>query len=271
MVADRDYVLGTHEEELVRLGLQHRAWRSVALDCWQRAGITVGNRVLDIGAGPGYAAVDLAEIVGPTGEVVALERSQNFIRAMETTCRERSLANVKIYEVDLMQDQMPRDDYDFVWCRWVVSFVDDPSLLIKKLAAIMPKESVAIFHEYGHYETWRFFPRLPAQERFREHVVATWRESGGEPDGAAHLPGLLAENGFVVCAARPHIFCLRPRDYMWQWPATFIETYLRRLVGMGRIDEKFAAEVRADMARAEANPNGFMVTPLVLEIIAEKL
>src|SRR5213596_3881143 len=102
---DRDYVLGTHDEELSRLGLQHRVWRPVVLDCWQRAGITVGKRVLDVGAGPGYAAIDLAEIVGPTGEVVALERSENFIRAMESTCRARWFANVKIHEIDLMKDE----------------------------------------------------------------------------------------------------------------------------------------------------------------------
>jgi ubiquinone/menaquinone biosynthesis C-methylase UbiE len=75
MTTERDYVLGTHDEELARLGLQHRVWRPVVLDCWHRAGITVGKRVLDIGAGPGYAAVDLAGIVGPKGEVVAIERS----------------------------------------------------------------------------------------------------------------------------------------------------------------------------------------------------
>ena len=105
----------------------------------------------------------------------------------------------------------------------VVSFVNDPSLLIKKLGRVMPKGSAAIFHEYGHYETWRFLPRLSMHERFREHVIATWRESGGEPaDAAVQLPGLLGENGFVIRSARPHIFCLRPSDYMWQWPATFI-------------------------------------------------
>ena len=98
---DRDYVLGTHEEELARLGLQHSVWLPVVLDCWQRAGLTVGKRVLDVGAGPGYATVDLAEIVGPTGEVIALERSQNFIRAMEAMCRARLLTNVKIHELDL--------------------------------------------------------------------------------------------------------------------------------------------------------------------------
>jgi hypothetical protein len=102
-------------------------------------------------------------------------------------------------------------------------------------------------------------------------VIATWRESGGEPDGAAQLPVLLAENGFVIRSARPHIFCLRPSDYMWQWPATFIETYLERLIEMGRIDHKFAEEVRSAVSSAEKNSNTRMLTPLVLEIIAEKL
>src|SRR5260370_4031632 len=181
MAAGRDYGLGTDEEELARLGLQHRVWRSVALDCWQRAGITVGKRVLDVGAGAGYAAIDLAEIVGSTGELVALERSQNFIRGMESRCRARALANVKFHELDLMKDELRKGDYDFAWCRRVVSFVNDQSLLIEKLGGVMPKGSVAIFHEYGHYETWRFFPRLPMQERFREHVIATWREARGRP------------------------------------------------------------------------------------------
>src|SRR3989449_3522884 len=271
MPSDRDYVLGTHAEELARLGLQHRVWRSVVLDCWQRAGITVGKRVLDVGAGPGYAAVDLAEIVGPTGEVIALERSKNFVDAMEDACRVHSLTNVKIHELDLMADELRKGDYDFSWCRWVVSFVNDPALLIKKLADVIQKSSVAIFHEYGHYETWHFLPRLANQERFREHVIATWRESGGEPDGAARLSELLADNGFAIRSARPHVFCLRPRDYMWQWPATFIEIYLPRLIQMGRIDREFADKVRADLASAERNRNSFMLTPLVLEIIAEKL
>src|SRR5207248_609352 len=92
---ERDYVLGTHEAELARLGVQHRAWRSVVLDCWQTAGITVGSQVLDVGAGPGYATVDLSEIVGPSGKVVAIERSTNFVKALTDTIRARELARVR--------------------------------------------------------------------------------------------------------------------------------------------------------------------------------
>ena len=268
MATEKDYVLGTHDEEVARLGLQHRVWRPVVLDCWKKAGITAGKRVLDVGAGPGYATVDLAQIVGPSGQVTALERSRNFALAMCRTC---SPTNVTIYELDLMIDDLPKGDYDFSWCRWVLSFVSDPALLIKKLSGVMRKGGLSIFHEYGHYETWRFLPRLPMQEKFREHVIATWRESGGEPDAAPALPALLSQNDFVIRSATPHIFALRPNDEMWQWPATFIDVYLPRLQEMGRIDQEFADKVRADLAGAEANPNSLMITPLVLEIVAEKL
>ena len=271
MNKERDYVLGTHDEELARLGLQHRVWRPVALDCWRKAGITVGSRVLDIGAGPGFAAIDLAEIVGPAGQVVALERSNKFVNATKEAVRARSLTNVKIRELDLMTDNFPEDEFDFSWCRWVLSFVSDPGLLVGKLGNAMRKGNMSIFHEYGHYETWRFFPRIPSQEKFREHVIATWRESGGEPDSAPGLPALLSSNGFVIRSAAPLIFCVRPNDYMWQWPATFIAIYLSRLIEMGRIAQKFADQVRADLASAEENPNALMITPLVLEIVAEKL
>src|SRR6188474_3641016 len=106
MAAERDYVLGTHEEELARLGLQHRVWRPVVLDCWQRAGITVGKRVLDVGAGPGYATVDLAEIVGPAGEVIAVERSARFLEVARRACAARGLSQVRFREADVVEDEI---------------------------------------------------------------------------------------------------------------------------------------------------------------------
>jgi hypothetical protein len=58
---------------------------------------------------------------------------------------------------------------------------------------------------------------------------------------------------------------------MWQWPVTFIEVYLPRLIEMGRIDQEFADKLRLDLAVAEKNPNALMITPLVAEIVAEKV
>ena len=67
MSTERDYVLGTHDEEIERLGLQHRVWLPRASDAWRRAGFSVGHTLLDVGCGPGWATLDLAGIAGPTG------------------------------------------------------------------------------------------------------------------------------------------------------------------------------------------------------------
>ena len=83
---ETDYVLGTNDEEIQRLGLQHRVWRPTTLECWRRAGISIGSRVIDIGCGPGYATLDLAEIVGRTGEVFAIERSERFLKIAQDRC-----------------------------------------------------------------------------------------------------------------------------------------------------------------------------------------
>jgi len=95
MSAEKDYVLGTHDEEIERLGLQHRVWRPRALDAWRRAGFTVGQTILDVGCGPGYASVDLAEIAGRSGRVVAIDRSRRFLDALESTARSRALKNLE--------------------------------------------------------------------------------------------------------------------------------------------------------------------------------
>src|SRR5262245_50101060 len=72
----KPYVLGTHDAELDRLGLQHRIWSEHAFALWERAGIRPGQRVLDVGCGPGYATVDLARLLGPASRIVAIDESQ---------------------------------------------------------------------------------------------------------------------------------------------------------------------------------------------------
>jgi SAM-dependent methyltransferase len=170
-----------------------------------------------------------------------------------------------------MNDDLPGGPYDFAWCRWVLCFVSDPKLVVKKIANVLRPGGRAIFHEYGYYTTWKFFPRRASLEEFRNHVVATWRESGGEPDTGLLLPLWLRNSGFEVRSVVPRIFCLRPNDYMWQWPSEFIQVHLVRLKELGKIDDAFAAKVRRDLASVEKEDTSFMLTPLVLEIVAERI
>lgn len=270
MATERSYFLGTHDEELERLGVQHEAWRPTVLDCWRRAGIGRGSRVLDVGAGPGFAAADLAEIVGPVGRVVAVERSARFVEAGRAMLAAEGHANVDYHELDLMADPLPAGGMDASWCRWVACFVASPALLLDKIAAVIRPGGVAVFHEYVEYDTLRLLPDGPRLAEFVRQVEHGWREAGGEPNIAPAVVRLLQERGFAIRDATPRVFCVRPGDALWRWPATFIDIHLRHQLEQGRIDACWADAVRAEFADAGRQAATLLVTPMVLEIVAEK-
>jgi SAM-dependent methyltransferase len=226
---------------------------------------------LDIGAGPGEAAIDLAELVGPTGRVTAVERSRNFVQALKRSIRDRSIRNLEVHEMDLMTEDLPGKDYDFSWCRWVAMFVPKPSHLVERLARVLRRGGIAIFHEYAQYTTWRLCPRLPLQEEFTRLVTESWRATGAEPDIALNLPSFLLENGFQLKKATPRLFCIGPSDPMWQWLTTFIDSGLTSLQGLGLADEYFARKLKLQLVEREGQAGSLMISPLLLEIVAEKV
>jgi SAM-dependent methyltransferase len=263
---ERNYVLGTHDEEVARLGLQHRVWRPRALDAWRRAGFNVDQTVLDLGCGPGFATQDLAEIVGPSGSVVGIDRSRRFLDVVAA----RRLDNVITHELDLDESDLPRMDADRVWVRWVFAFVKRPRDLLVKVRDVMKRGGVLVAHEYFDYRTWRLSPRSADHEGFVDAVMESWRASGGEPDVGLDLPRWLNELGFEIRELRPIIDVITPADFVWQWPKAFIGNGLARLIELGRMTQDRAARVQASFDAAEAAPNTIMTTPAVLEIIATK-
>ena len=95
------YLLGTHAEELERLQFQNQLWRPTAQDAWQRADLRIGESVLDVGCGPGFAAMDLARVVGPSGRVVGLERSPTYVNAGNAFARQAGLDQLELRQAQL--------------------------------------------------------------------------------------------------------------------------------------------------------------------------
>lgn len=268
---EKDYVLGTHDEEIERLGLQHRVWRTCMLEAWQRAGITRDTRFIDIGAGPGYATVDAAEIVGPGGAVAAVERSEHFLGFARQQAASRGLSWIQFHRADLVEDELPCSGFDLAWCRWVASFVASPPRLVERIHSALRPGGKVVLHEYVHYGTLRAIPRSEHFERFVAEVEASWRASGGEPDIALTLLPLLKAAGLKVLELRPLVFAVRPPEFTWQWPATFIATNPQRLVELGRVTPEWARALQADFQALTRNPDAVLITPMVMEIIAERI
>ena len=263
-MSDGDYVLGTRDDEVARLGVQHAVWRGEMLQGFRLAGFGAGQTILDVGAGPGFASADLSELVGPSGRVIALERSPHFA----ATLGGRHLANVELREQDINEQEFGTAIADGAWTRWVLAFVADPARTVRHISQALRPGAKAVFHEYADYESWRTMPPSLDHEQFRSQIVKSWRESGGEPDIALQLPELLEAAGLDLVAVRPMIRIVGREDAAWQWPASFIATGSARLAELGYATPEEAQRFATFLDRLPADTR--MITPLVAEIIAVK-
>lgn len=271
MYTETEYVLGTHDEEIARLGLQHRAWRARTLAAWQSADIQPGQTVLDVGCGPGYASLDLAEAVGPGGHVVAIDKSQRFLEALESMQRQRGLDNITTQRADLEAGEFPDFRAHRAWCRWVLSFVNNPRDVLAKAAAALEHGGSIVLHQYFDYATWRAIPRCPEIEEFVSAVMTSRRDRGGEPDIALQLPYWLEAFGFEVRRVRPIVDVIETDNMLWAWLRTFIQVGRERLIDLGYLSASRAERLWGVFTAFEAAPRSRMVTPGVLEIIAKRL
>jgi SAM-dependent methyltransferase len=270
MTKDRDYILGTNDAEIARLGLQHRVWRPTALEFWRRAGITVGSTVIDAGCGPGYATIDLAEIVGPKGRVIAIDRSRRFLDVLRARAETSHLTNIEIIEAQLTDDIWPKAVADFIWCRWVYSFVREPAAIMRHMAAALKPGGTFVSQEYYDYRGWRLAPANAEFERFVQIIMQSWRDDGGEPDIGLDMVRFAMDAGLEVALTEPEVFITRPGDYFWEWPTAFVRNTHERLIELGKITKDDVERVAAIWRKAEADPRTSMFTPGVLMLAARK-
>jgi SAM-dependent methyltransferase len=270
MATDQEYVLGTHDEEIARLALQHRVWRDQVLDAWRRAGFGPGQTIIDIGCGSGNATLDLAEIVGPSGRVIALDKSRRFLDVVESRARGRGFSHVSTYEVDLDRDPLPDIQADGAWNRWVMSFTSQPRDLLARIVERLKPGAAFVIHEYFDYGTWRSVPPAREIDEFVAAVIRTWRESGGDPDLGLLLPRWLRELGFDVSNLSPIVETTRPGEPKWEWLAAFIESGRKRLESLGALTTDQSTAIGDKLLQLTSDRDARLITPALFEIIATR-
>jgi SAM-dependent methyltransferase len=268
MAATR-YVLGTHGPERERLQRQHELWLPAARAAWQRAGLRQGWRVLDLGAGPGDCALELARTVGPAGRVLALEQSPAYGEEARAAAEREKLPWLEVRRHDLAADPPPAEgDFDLAWSRWVAMFLPDLDPLLNLLERCLRPGGRFVAHEYVHWETFALHPGGTAIARFGEAVQASFLAAGGDRNVNRRLPTLLAERGFRIHELRPLPVLGRGGDGWAQWLERFVRIYGRELIRQGRWSEAEASAAEAEMTAARTAAGSYWMGPTVLELQA---
>jgi len=272
--ARREYVLGTDEAELARLGFQHRLWSDTAHALWQAAGIRPGMRVLDVGCGPGYASLELAQIVGSTGALVGVDESEPFLEFARARAALLGFAHADFRvgdATDLGSAGLPEASFDLAYARWVLCFVPDPEAVVRGLAGLVRPGGRVAVQDYFNYASITLAPRREAFDTVIRAVVRSWRDRKGDPDVMASLPGLFREHGFRVELLRPTKVLARPGESMWHWPDSFWRSFLPRLEKMGYVSAAERGAFEHAWAEASADPDTFMLLPTVFDLVVVKM
>ena len=101
------YPLKRSEAELRRLSLQDELIGESTLALFERAGITKGMRVLDVGSGAGDVAFAVAGLVGPAGSVVGVELDTPSAETARRRAEDAGIGNVEFLSGDVATLELP--------------------------------------------------------------------------------------------------------------------------------------------------------------------
>ncbi len=273
MTQPHGYVLGVNPAELERLGLQHQLWSEHAHALWERAGVRPGQTLLDIGAGPGFAACDLAQLVGPAGRVIALDEAPMFLDHLRLQAKARGLTNIHTIQgdaQDVIGAGVAPGSCDAAYARWVICFVRDPDAMVAGAARALKPGGALILSDYFNYESMTLAPRSPAFSRVVAAVAKSWRDRGGDPDVMARLPALLDRHALELRDLRVHVRVARPGQTLWAWPDSFFRNYVPELCRTGYLTNAERDEFLRDWEARCNDPHGFAQTPPVYDLVAIK-
>jgi SAM-dependent methyltransferase len=117
----RQYGLALDQAELARYTLMADQARTSEADLWQRAGITAGAHVADVGCGPGALLPALGQAVQPSGRVTAIDGDPRAVAEARALVSAARLGNVSVRAGLADQTGLEPESCDVVMLRHVLA------------------------------------------------------------------------------------------------------------------------------------------------------
>jgi ubiquinone/menaquinone biosynthesis C-methylase UbiE len=174
-------------EALYRKDLGHLSWEQVfarqaqradLIDAWiDGLDLAASDRVLDVGAGPGFVSLALAEHVGPRGTVYALDRSADALAYLGRLQDARGIGQIARITGDAAALEPTRIRPDAALVTMVLHHADDPAAILRSVARCLSPGAPVVIGEFHPEGPCTGGP--PRSERLAPETVRAWCEQAG--------------------------------------------------------------------------------------------
>src|SRR5712692_10083196 len=130
-----EYSLGHSVAEQERLQRQAGYLRGITESIWRTAGIIPGLRVLDVGCGVGDTTFLAADLVGPGGFIVGVDRSADALATARHRAETDGPTNVHFVEGELGAPIPGHGPFDAVVGRYILVHQQDVAATLRSLHA----------------------------------------------------------------------------------------------------------------------------------------
>ncbi|MBM7502498.1 methyltransferase domain-containing protein [Brachybacterium muris] len=154
-----------------------------------------GQRLLDVGSGAGTITADLARIVGPEN-LVALEVREEAAAITRAELQAQGLEQTEVVVGDAHDLPFESGSFDVVHAHQVLQHVADPVTVLAQMRRVTSEGGLVSVRD-SDYEAFRWYPDVPALDRWRELYLRAARQNGGTPDAGRRLLAWAHQVGFT--------------------------------------------------------------------------
>jgi ubiquinone/menaquinone biosynthesis C-methylase UbiE len=115
----------------------------------KRFGIGAGMTVVDYGCGPGRYTINLADLVGETGKVYALDIHELAIETVKKRMAKRNLRNVQPILIKGYNSTLPNETADVVCAIDMFFIIKNPTEFLAELKRIIKRNGILVIDD-GH-------------------------------------------------------------------------------------------------------------------------
>ena len=228
-----DYAMGSTDRERQRFMRQGAVLRGFLASAFRAAGIDPGMRVLDLGCGVGDVAMLAADLVGPTGSVVGIDRDAASVAWASKRVAEAGYANIRFLTTEF-QDFAAPQPFDALVGRFILLYLPDPTATLRHLSQQLRPGAVIAFMEPDFTVDSSVFPEMPEFKDCGRWVSEALRHSGARIDMGMRLYTTYRDAGFVKTATEvSHLSGCGCTREMADFSAETIRSILPKIVEYG--------------------------------------